>query len=622
MVVSFNGIQIAISLDEPDFSTTGPYIDALHFEVVPNQDLRVLKVQDGSIDMDYEYFDPVHLNTLTEDPDISLFETLRNGYSQIFINCAKYPLNISGLRRAFAFAYDKQKQRTDVMDGFSKDQDSLVPYCSQWCIEDELPWHYYDYRPDIGNAILDSLGFNIDNETGYRNAPNGGPFQIVIEYVACSCILPGATAEIGVDGLEALHINATRRAGGYTDFMYRIDNHGDWDMVFLGSAFTNDDVRWLAYEYWSDYANTTGENPTGFQNATYDSWRNQLLHGITHEEVFEAAAEMQKILHYNVPLLVVAQNIFLSTYRDDKFTGQVGIKSGNMANQWTFRDMHRIGYTTGGTAKVSVKDPLTSFNPFMPEQTGTNYYYGRDDDQVILDTIYSSLYDIGPNGDPYPDLVQSFTQETHEDNPAIPEGYIRFTFDIVENATWSDGIPLTAEDIVFTFTYMMNHDIPSTPFNEDWIYSDINAIWSLTPYRAVFEFTSEDYWNLNTIAFEYILPMHILSNDESMDYLDWNPIYNETQPLVTSGPFLFSRIENSEYESPIYQFSYNPDFYYAPDRSVVETETSTPSITTNSTIEGGIYWSTIINASIISASGIVIVFCIIIIIKRRGNVVG
>ena len=191
----------------PSELNVGPFVDRVVYKVIPSADQRVLALQAGEIDMDLGFFDPVHLSTLDADPDIDIFEAVRNGYGHITINCDKYPLSISGLRRAFAFAFDKKRVTSDIFEGHNIEHDSLVPAPNSWCIEDELDWHYYTNQSDIGNQILDNLNFSIDSGTGYRLAPDGTPFDIVIEY-SSSGLTAGQIAQIGVDALRSLHIDS------------------------------------------------------------------------------------------------------------------------------------------------------------------------------------------------------------------------------------------------------------------------------------------------------------------------------------------------------------------------------------------------------------------------------
>jgi len=626
VVVSFSGVQITTCQIESDSLVEGPYVDAIDFQII-YQDQKILDLQSGSIHMDSSYLFPAYFQAIEEDPDIEVYNSTRNGYGHISINCAKYPLNISGFRRAFAFAYDKQLQKEEIMDGFSQVHDSLVPYCLQWCIEEDLPWHYYAAQPDLGNSILDDLGFDIDGVTGYRNTPNGTSFDIKIEYSG-GVELYGETSQIGVDALRDLHVNASTRYVNFNEYNLRIGTHGDYDMLFSGTQFYDSDIRWLADEYWSANADIDYKNPTNFRNDSFDTWRDQLLYYTTQEEVQEAATAMQLILHENVPRLVVYQNIYMTAYRVDVFTGQVFGKTPRITNQWTFRNIHPISADFGGTLSVALWDSIVSFNHFKPEyQSDFFFIYGREDDIIVLDLIYSSLFDKGPEMSPVPDLALQMFEETHSDNHNVPENHLRFTIDIVQNATWSDGVPLTAEDVVFTFLYMMENEVAHTPFNLDWSYTDINGIWFPTPHTVVIEFTSESYWHFENFAYEYILPMHIMTNVELMeglDYLSWNPGIEELQPLVTSGPFLLADISLDYYDHiSRCKFSYNPAFYYAPERPSIETTTSTSnpisttSTTTNTTINQSMNWSLIFSTSIISGSGFVIVYCLILIFQNR-----
>ena len=173
MILSSPGVFSVSGFEESESLVAGPYINEVIFKVMPNQDQRILALQSGDIDLDTNCFDPVHLQTLQANPDISIFQAVNNGYFQITINCAKYPLNISGFRRAFAFAYDKTRAATEVWRGLGVEHDSIVPTCNPWCIEDQFSLNYYTAQPELGNQILDDLNFTINIGTGFREAPDG-----------------------------------------------------------------------------------------------------------------------------------------------------------------------------------------------------------------------------------------------------------------------------------------------------------------------------------------------------------------------------------------------------------------------------------------------------------------
>ncbi len=251
LVVSFSGVHVASGYAESYSLITGPYIDEVIFKVIVAPDQTVLALQTGEIEMDTGFIHPNYLPQLDTDPNIDIYRAIRNGYGHITINCRKYPLNISGLRRAFAFAFNKTRVTSEMFDGFSIEHDSLVPQPYSWCAEDQFDYHYYTAQPDIGNQILDDLNFTIDAETGFRLAPDGTPFEIVIEYGSAYQIGVD-TAQIGVEALDSLHINARNSVETYNYYISRMNYHGAFDMVFFATNFYDNDVDWLAYEYWSE----------------------------------------------------------------------------------------------------------------------------------------------------------------------------------------------------------------------------------------------------------------------------------------------------------------------------------------------------------------------------------
>ena len=490
-----------------------------------------------------------------------------------------------------------------MFDGFSFEHDSMVPQPNRWSAEDQFDYHYYSAQSDIGNQILDDLGFTIDGVTGYRNAPDGTPFEIVIEHGS-----PGpygiSVPDIAVEALHSLHIDAHRQPADFNEYISRIDRHGDYDMVFYAVNFYDNDIDWLAYEYWSGYADTPYQNPTNFRNATYDSWRDQLLYGPTYEEVFEAGAEMQKILHYNVPRLVVYENIYLQAYRNDQFTGHVEDLGNHISGPWTMRNIHKLDGAFGGSVPVAIGQEPDSFNIYV-----TKWAYAR----AIVSELWPSLYKYNPDQNPWPDLAESIITETHSDNPAVPDGHTRFTIDIIRNATWSDGEPVTAEDVAFTYVYQIESDAYGNPAGTD--LGDLVAAYAPTPYRVVLEFGTESYWHLSDFAFDYIIPYHIFNNSGGIGYAGWNtwnPVFDPAEPHVTCGPYIFSDCEAGEY----YTIERNPLFHYAPNYDNTATNTTTTSGTNQSTVQE-IDWPLTIGSVVGGFSSVIILYCSVQIFHER-----
>ncbi|MDF1537608.1 MAG: ABC transporter substrate-binding protein [Candidatus Thorarchaeota archaeon] len=356
----------------------------------------------------------------------------------------------------------------------------------------------------------------------------------------------------------ALGINASVAWSDFHQWPYWPD---DYDMLFLGSSFNGFDVNWLAYEYWSENANHPYTNMPRWRNSSYDSWRTQLLNSSTYEEVYEAAIEMQHILVYECPIVVAYVNMLLSAYRTDRFEGFVNSMQGGVLGWWTNYKVHlkqSEGGPFGGTIRWSNPLDVDSFN-FMV--TSSSY------SMKVLEMTHDSLIRQGLDGLDMMWLAKSYTIETHEDNPAIFEGETRFTFQLVENATWSDGTRLTGEDVAFTLKYYC--DSPGNPYGKN--LEDMKDAYAPNPFAVVIDFESESYWHLHDVGYKPILPKHVF---QEIGLDGWN-LYNPNPPIdamVTSGPFNVSHYEASEYV----EISRNPFYFYGPVIPSPTTTTTPP----------------------------------------------
>ncbi|MFW9788114.1 MAG: ABC transporter substrate-binding protein [Candidatus Thorarchaeota archaeon] len=574
----------------PEDLQIGPYVDRLVFFEQENKDLTILGLQAGEFEMQTGFVDPAHLPTL-DDLDIDIFSALRNGYGYFTINCSQYPLNISALRRAFAYAFDKTAVTAYAMDGFSQEHDSIIPYISDWCIEDELDFHYYTAQPEVGNEILNAAGFAINGTTGWREAPDGSPFSIVIEYPIHS-IIAETTCQIGIDALHALSVDAAIRGVEFNEYIVRCDGYHEFDILFQEIDFYDTEPLWLIDEFWSPNADLPYHNIAQFVNQTLDLYRDQFLHSTDAQQVHDAVSEIQKIIHYNVPWLVAYENTNMQMYRNDIFTGHVPDLARYIAGPWTMRNIHEIE-PRNRIPTIALPEYTDTFNIFLEDADAHTYF--------ILDNLYSSLYVRDPSQHPIGDLATTLTTETHSDNSDVPEGHTRFTINIIHNATWSDGTPLTAEDVAFTFTYILESGTYGNPMSSQ--LEDLQSAIALGPYTVRLEFNSEFYWHFNSFAFVKIIPKHIFNDQDGIGYANWdiwNPVRNPSDLLVTSGPFILTSAgqgyKTFRYiDLPFYELTQNPRYYYNPHYSETFIR-SLEEITYFVGSEGNtIEWSTILN---------------------------
>ncbi len=529
LIVSIFIQPVIAELEEPFLylEYTGPIIEKIDYKIIPGGDRQVLALQDGDIDLVGEFLDPAFISTLTNtEGDIEVAYTLRNGYGYFTINCERYPLNITAFRRAFAFALDKERISDEVWEGLSQPLDSPVPVLNPFSIDGQLPYDYHHADSEYGNQLLDAAGFiDIDND-GFREAPDGSDFDIQIE--ASSTNVAIETCFIAKEALERLSIDVYYWPTDFWEYPPAYIT-GDYDIYFLGTSFSDLDVDWLAYEYWSEYADKEYWNFPRWGNDSYDSWRDQLLHSTSFDDVYEAAAEMQSIWIYECPAVICYENLHLTAYRANRFVGFVNDIHQGVASWWTNFRAHlrdEQGGPLGGTLTWSNPLDIDTFN-FMT----TNSAY----DWNVLQMLYDSLLRQSAKGEDMPWLIESYLIETHTDNVNIPEGNTRITFDMLQNITWTDGTPMTAEDVAFSLNYF--REVPGQRFNESLV--SLSAAYAPTPHKVVVEFENESYWHLHVVGYKPIIPKHIFQELGADGWRVWNPT-PPSEAMVTSGPFNIS----------------------------------------------------------------------------------
>jgi ABC-type transport system substrate-binding protein len=158
-----------------------------------------------------------------------------------------------------------------------------------------------------------------------------------------------------------------------------------------------------------------------------------------------------------------------------------------------------------------------------------NPIYGEtnDTDRTLIDLIYSGLMTYDKDGKITNDLVKSY--QVSDDGKT-------YTFQLKDNLYWQDGIPLTADDVIYTIKTIQNSDYKS-PLRANWLdvdaekLSDKSFTLSLnTPYNSFLENC--------TIK---IIPQHIWGNIPAENFA-LSP-YN-LQP-VGSGPYILSDIQET-----------------------------------------------------------------------------
>lgn len=588
--------QEAVSLRE------GPYLNHVQYDVIESMDDQVLALQNGAIDLIGTPIDPAAYATLQQSDNIEIQSTPRNGFDIFYFNCAKYPYNITAFRRAIAFALDKNKIADELWEGFATPQDSPIPPASYFSAEGILNFSYYEANVELGKMLLDAAGFLDLNNDGIREAPDGSEFNMVIE-VARNLPLFNETGQVLADACTALGINATSVPTDFYEYLNRLYFNGDFDSILVPEDYEPDDIYAFALQSFPSYPSPLLSDFPRWRNITFDNWASQLLSSTDYQKVYEAAIMMQEIWVYQCPGIVCCQNQILSAFRKDRFGGFVNSIQAGIPCYWTNLNARLLAGENhlGGTLKISLPFDVDTFN-FMT----TTSEYARQ----ILENTYDSLMKQWPNGSDTLWLAQSYVIETHFDNPAVPDGYTRLIFQIRQDANWTDGTPLTAEDVAYSLNYY--RDAPGNPYGTD--LAEMTAAYAPTSYSVVVEMDIESYWTLHTIGFKPVIPKRIFQNIGIDGWNTWNPTASE-ESWVTSGPFVIS----SHSVNKSIELTYNPNFFLGipnhPNDTTLLVDSTTTGSTTPLTVDGISRFALV--SYIITISSVAVV--VVVLIKWRNE---
>ena len=163
---------------------------------------------------------------------------------------------------------------------------------------------------------------------------------------------------------------------------------------------------------------------------------------------------------------------------------------------------------------------------------------------LVLSLIYPSLYAMNDKLQYEPRLAESYTMNPEQ---------TKFTFKLNKNAKWTDGKPITAEDVAYTYQVIAHPDTPTsrrtlidtlagldaTGVSET---KDFNVKGIKVVDQHTIEFTTKapvdvDAFMEKVAAGIYIMPKHVLEPAVKADHKGLDKAEHVLKPTVFGGPF-------------------------------------------------------------------------------------
>jgi peptide/nickel transport system substrate-binding protein len=188
---------------------------------------------------------------------------------------------------------------------------------------------------------------------------------------------------------------------------------------------------------------------------------------------------------------------------------------------------------------VKVDDP-TNLNPVQGFTTASARYFGG-----VEEFMSEQLFYYNPmNGTLVPWLATGYE---------FTSDFMQATVHIRHGVEWSDGVPFTAQDVVYTENLIRGNPALGADLSGRWPSTALTSITAPDNYTIVLNFNQSNprsYWDIISNWFGsplFAVPQHIYSTVNATSFLDSTPIRTGPYTLESASSELFVFKRNPNY---------------------------------------------------------------------------
>nr|WP_206529701.1 peptide-binding protein [Brevibacillus sp. SYP-B805] len=182
----------------------------------------------------------------------------------------------------------------------------------------------------------------------------------------------------------------------------------------------------------------------------------------------------------------------------------------------------------GGTLTFSSFSDIVSVNPLFVQDTASG-------DIVYL--IFANLYDLDRQG-----KIAAKPWSLAAELPQVSEDGKTYTIKLKENAKWSDGQPVTADDVVFTINTILNPETGSPLTNQ---FDKVESVNKLDDHTVQIKL-KQVYAPFQYSLYNQIVPYHVLKDVKPKE-LQNHPFGKDPAKTVTNGAWKWSEWKQKQY---------------------------------------------------------------------------
>lgn len=276
--------------------------------------------------------------------------------------------------------------------------------------------------------------------------------------------------------------------------------------------------------FHSSQAMEGGSNIRAYISEEFDEVAEAMRTTMDLDERRELAFRAQEILAEDVPSIILYFPEEIQGYNNERWTDIQMVDGIGLYQEWTVFSARPL--TDDAQLRVAHTRTLDTFNVFAANML---------EEWNLMRYAYDFLVRVNPQHEPEPWAAESI--DIVDD----------VTVDVVlqDGMLFQDGEPVTPEDVVFTFEYMMEWGVPFL----DAFISPIESVELLEDDTIRFNL-EEPYGPFisNTLSLVPILPKHVWENVVDEHNLDHpSQFVDEENIIIGSGPLKFDRWERGQY---------------------------------------------------------------------------
>jgi len=498
-----------------------PNQNSLTFRPYATADAAIKGLLDGDINLlPLSEVTPEIISQLNSS-NVNIVPISNFGFTYIGLNLRNSPLNDTNLREAMLYGFDREKLVNITLDGYGDTLNGglFSPAYGK------LGWwnntaNSYNYNPDMAKRLLDNAGYNMSSGK-YRIDPATGKVMRTMFIVSrFSDTADTAAATSFASDMQAIGLPIINYPLSDFDFDFQVKHTYQSD-IYIDTVSADSGPSWL-YDLFASNNNIApvplGTNLVGYNSTNFDSCVNQLMSTSNQNVIKKQLLECQGILSGDLPALpVYTKYSIIATSLDPSTIIPV---TGSLAA--TLKQTIQAIESTPNFGKLTV-GIVGAYGNLDPTSTSSPL------DWTLLNLMLEPLLGLSSDGTPTNGLAASWNLS--EDGRTIE-------FVLRNNMTFSDGEPITIDDLSATINWFMNNVKPSSPF-----YPILKQIQNITiPDARTLEITlrQPNAFAAYSLGQLFALPHSRLEFATNLA----NPFgFLRSQVLVSSGPFDLSAFD-------------------------------------------------------------------------------